>query len=80
MFVQVFYFIQVSINCVTGAVSFIPRGGDKSNLQIFVFGQDHLINHPTGIRCSIDSTGRMVIASNHVDGLQVRVVGLLPIF
>lgn len=56
---------------VVGSVSFLHRSGDKSNLQIFVFGRDLITSHPTGIRCSIDSNGRMVIASDHVDREEV---------
>jgi len=63
------------INFFVGAVSFIAKNfteqSYKSSLQIFVFGEDHLDNHPSGIRCSIDNFGRMIIASDHVEGSSV---------
>lgn len=43
----------------------------KSNLQIFVLGHDHAASHPSGIRCSIDSRGRMIVASDHVSKAEV---------
>ncbi|XP_067949751.1 uncharacterized protein [Watersipora subatra] len=56
---------------IKGSVTFLPRTGDKSNLQIFLFGRGDVMNHPSGIRCSIDSKGRMVIASDHLKTSQL---------
>ena len=46
----------------------------KSNLQVYLFGKDHMNNHPTGIRVSLNSNGRMIITADHVSDLQVSYV------
>lgn len=57
-----------------GVITFLPQNTKipyKSNLQIYLYGKDHLNGHPTGIRMSLNANGRMIITTDHVPDQKV---------